>query len=224
MPPAPQPPGDASQPPGVLARLIAASVVNLQQHVGVMTSTDDTRAAGAAMVEAHKTATATFEKIAIALDSLDKFNRTVHTSGGRKPLSESRCVNSLKTLGSDKLEFKNWNEKLINATSQTFGTHWRKFMKSLNQKLDQDRKVLDDVDVDLLDGAGQLDDLKRLSEELYYVLVEKTEGDAGLRVNSGETGEGLQAYMRLYLWFAGITGLALTEKTRELMHPNPVKH
>ena len=62
------------------------------------------------MVEAHKTATATFEKIAIALDSLDKFNRTVHTSGGRKPLSESRCVNSLKTLGSDKLEFKNWNE------------------------------------------------------------------------------------------------------------------
>ena len=88
-------------------------------------------------------------------------------------------------------------------------------MKNLNQKLDQDRKVLDDVDVDLLDGAGQLDDLERLSEELYYVLVEKTEGDAGLRVNSGETGEGLQAYMRLYLWFAGTTGLALTEKTRK---------
>ena len=97
-------------------------------------------------------------------------------------------------------------------------------MKSLNRKLDQERKVLDEIDVEFLDGADQLDDLKRVSEDIYYVLVEKTEGDAGLRVNSGETGEGLNAYMRLYLWFAGITGLALTEKTRELMHPNPVKH
>ena len=97
-------------------------------------------------------------------------------------------------------------------------------MKSMNQKLDQDRKVLDGLDIDLLDGAEELNNLEQLSEELYYVLVEKTEGDAGLRVNSGETGDGLQAYMRLYLWFAGTTGLALTEKTRELMHPNPVKH
>ena len=28
----------------------------------------------------------------------------------------------------------------------------------------------------------------------------------------------------VYLWFAGTTSLALTEKTRMLMHPNPVKH
>ena len=34
----------------------------------------------------------------------------------------------------------------------------------------------------------------------------------------------MQAYMRVYLWFAGTTGLALTEKTRVLMHPTPVKH
>ena len=30
--------------------------------------------------------------------------------------------------------------------------------------------------------------------------------------------------MRVYLWFAGTTGLALTEKTRMLMHPAPPKH
>ena len=34
----------------------------------------------------------------------------------------------------------------------------------------------------------------------------------------------MRAYMRLYLWFAGTTGLALTEKTRQLMSPTPVKH
>ena len=37
------------------------------------------------------------------------------SSQSRKPLSESRCVGNLKILGSDKSEFKNWNEKLINA-------------------------------------------------------------------------------------------------------------
>ena len=55
-------------------------------------------------------------------------------------------------------------------------------------------------------------------------MVEKTEGDAALRVNSGEPGQGMEAYMRVYLWFAGTKGLALTEKTRILMHPTPVKH
>ena len=54
--------------------------------------------------------------------------------------------------------------------------------------------------------------------------MEKTEGEAALRVDSGEPGEGIQAYMRLYLWFAGTTGLALTEKTRLIMHPTLAKH
>ena len=65
-------------------------------------------------------------------------NATGHPS--RRILSESRCVSNLKTLGSQKEDFKNWNEKLINATAQTFGPDWRKFMKNLNSRLDQDKK------------------------------------------------------------------------------------
>ena len=106
------------------------SIANLQQLIGVMTG-NDPRAVGSSMMEAHKTTTAMLEKMAIALDVV---NRTMDSklvmASGRKPLSESRCVNSLKTLGSDKLEFKNWNEKFINATSQTFGMHWRTFMNT----------------------------------------------------------------------------------------------
>ena len=45
-----------------------------------------------------------------------------------------------------------------------------------------------------------------------------------MRVNSDGPGQGLQAYMRIDLWLAGTTGLALIEKTRMLMHPIPVKH
>merc|ERR1711873_360431 len=37
-------------------------------------------------------------------------------------------------------------------------------------------------------------------------------------------GQGIEAYTRVYLWFAGTTGVAFTEKTRVLMHPTPVKH
>ena len=97
-------------------------------------------------------------------------------------------------------------------------------MKALDRKLDQDRKVLSPDELNTVEGAFDISDPARCSEDLYYVLVEKTEGDAALRVNSGEPGEGIKAYMRVYLWFAGTTGLALTEKTRMLMHPAPAKH
>ena len=63
-----------------------------------------------------------------------------------------------------------------------------------------------------------------MSESLYGILVEKSEGEAALRVNSGEPGDGMSAYMRIYLWFAGTTALALTERTQRVMSPNPVKN
>ena len=45
-----------------------------------------------------------------------------------------------------------------------------------------------------------------------------------MRVNSGEPGIGLMAYQRVYLWFAGTTSLALTERLLGVMHPKPPKH
>merc|ERR1711951_184907 len=97
-------------------------------------------------------------------------------------------------------------------------------MRNLNRKLDQDRNVLTDDELNAIAGAGEIGNGDEASEGLCYVLVEKTEGDAALRVNSGEPGQGMQAYMRVYIWFSGTTGMALSEKTRMLMHPNPVKH
>ena len=119
--------------------------------MGMMTG-NDARVVGPSMIEAHGTITAMLEKMAIALDAVNRaMDDKLVNARGRKPLSESRCVSSLKTLGSDKLELKNWNETFINATSQTFGMHWRTFMKSLNRKLYQERKVLDEIDIELLD-------------------------------------------------------------------------
>ena len=91
-------------------------------------------------------------------------------------------------------------------------------MKDLNRRLDRDRKVLDDEEINQVNGVNSVGDLNRISEDLYYVLVEETEGDANIRVSSGESGDGLRAYMRLYLWFAGTMGVALTEKTQQLIN------
>ena len=82
----------------------------------------------------------------------------VNSKVGGRPMCESRCVGSLTILGSDKSQFKNWNEKLINVLAQTLGLGWRKFMRSLNRQLDQDRRILDVTELNNLDGAGVLGD------------------------------------------------------------------
>ena len=54
---------------------------------------------------------------------------TTNPVQSRRSISESKSIAALKILGSDKSEFKAWNEKLINALAQTLGTPWRKFIK-----------------------------------------------------------------------------------------------
>ena len=134
------------------------------------------------------------ETLTVFCDSLAK---GMH--GSRKPLSEYKGVNNIKVLGSNKSDFKSWNEKFINAIAQGAGAPWRKFMNNLDKKLDQDKKTLTNQELDNIDGAADITNKKDANEELYYILVEKTEGEAALRVNSGEPGEGIQAYVRVYL-------------------------
>ena len=215
-------------PPPVLRESFVATLGNLRQILDTGKNSKDAKEVLEKVFQAIEMAAEILEKSLLSIYALEDKVATWETategSQGRKPLSESKCVGNLKNLGSDKAEFKSWNDKLINAIAQTLGTEWRKFMKNLNKALDQDRKVLTKEDVNKIEGASGVDLGTRSSESLFYVLVEKTDGDAALRVNSGEPGEGLEAYMRVYLWFAGTTGLALTEKTRILMHPTPVKH
>ena len=176
------------------------------------------------VISLHRKSLTAYDTFAMAIEGL-LMSQGSH-SQSRKPLSECRCITNLRILGSDKSEFKNWNEKFVNAVAQSLGAAWRKFLCNLNKTLDQERKVLDDFDVARIPGAASVNHKSgdKEIEDIFYVLVEKTEGDAALRVNSGEPGEGLSAYMRIYLWFAGTTGLALSIKTQAIMNPAPVKH
>ena len=89
------------------------------------------------------------------------------SSANRKPLCESRSVSNLKILGSRKEDFKNWNEKLINATTQVFGLEWREFIGNLNECLDVDRRVLNVGELGKVPGATRITEPLKCNEELY---------------------------------------------------------
>ena len=63
-------------------------------------------------------------------------------SGSRKLLSENRCISDLRRLGSDRNEFIDWNEKLINAIAQVRGWNVRRYIKEINSMMDVDRNSI----------------------------------------------------------------------------------
>ena len=50
-------------------------------------------------------------------------------------------------------------------------------------------------------------DIGQLNEDMYSVLMDKTEGDAWLRVKAVKSGRGLEAFVRIYKWIAGTSGM-----------------
>ena len=76
----------------------------------------------------------------------------------RKSLAESKCIGNMKTLGSDKAEFRMWNERFINAIAQVLGVPWRMYMRNLNRKLDQSRTVLTQEELNQIEGIKEIDE------------------------------------------------------------------
>ena len=74
-----------------------------------------------------------FQQVQNELQQLQQHGPNMQHSPVGRPMYESKSVANLKVLGSNKSDFKNWNEKLINATTQSLGPDWRKFLRSLNE-------------------------------------------------------------------------------------------
>ena len=66
-------------------------------------------------------------------------------------------------------------------------------------------------------------DLRRLNEDLFAVLVDKTESEAYFRVKSAEPGNGIEAFVKISKWFMGTRGMGLQDKARQIMAPIPPK-
>ena len=201
------------------SQLVTQAVAANRAAIDVIANTTTGEHMGHAMHVALQTGARVIEQLASMLE-----RGTGGNMSAKRSLVESRYMHSLKTLGSEKSEFKLWNEKFVGGVSHVLGTSWRKFLHASNQRLDLDRKPLSSDDVQSLIETACVDNMEQGSDDIYVVLQMKTEGDAVVRVQSGEPGEGIQAYMRIYVWFAGTTGLALSAKSAVLMNPTPVKH
>lgn len=65
--------------------------------------------------------------------------------------------------------------------------------------------------------------MEKLNDDMYSVLTDKTEGDAWLRVRSVDSGNGFEAFVKLYRRFTGTSGQGLSERARVTMNPIPPK-
>ena len=150
--------------------------------------------------------------------------------GSRTPprrfgILESKAVSNLETLSSDKGKFKKWNERFINAITQVRpGT--RELFRAMAEYVDGDksgefRDHFEDNGLDTMQEEGTK--YEHMESDLYAVLVDKTDGEAALRIRACKPGEGTRAYMLIYKWFTGASGQAMTERVRKLMSPGTPK-
>ena len=61
------------------------------------------------------------------------------------------------------------------------------------------------------------------NQDLWWVLVEKTTGDALLRVRGVVMGHGIEAYRRLHRWYGEQTDLRLAEFRQRVLRPMQAK-
>ena len=140
---------------------------------------------------------------------------------------ESKAVSNLSMLGTDKNTFRMWNEKLINVVSQDrYGS--RKLFKAMMDYVDQEQggnfeeMFQESEEGKEMIGGGTT--YERMDEDLYTLLMDKTEGEAALRVRGCSPGQGVRAYMVVYKWFMGASGQAVTDRMKKLMPPATPKN
>ena len=134
----------------------------------------------------------------------------------------NKSVSNLPALGNDKNSFRHWNDRLVNVVVNVRpGT--RKLFECMMEYID--RETGGDFE-ELFKNSQACADMEnagtkyaRIDEDLYTLLMDRTEGEAALRVRGCKPGMGCTAYMTIYKWFMGVSGQAVTERMKKLMSP-----
>ena len=126
-------------------------------------------------------------------DRLDNLQSAVDSSRDRHThrkhgILESKSVQSIKNLGSDKGGFRTWNEKLINIVSQ-IRPGSRKLFAAMGEFVDKDNDLDEGLFRQDFTESGGLGDMTNrgtkyedMSEDLFVLLTDRTEGEAAIRV------------------------------------------
>jgi hypothetical protein len=143
-----------------------------------------------------------------------------------KSAMEHKAITNLKELRSDKAGFRQWHDKFVNALAQV-NREYRVVIQEIVKAIEKEEKLL-------VGGLTQWDnwinsrqaigaDVSQLNEDIFAVLMDKTTGEAYLRVKSVESGERIDAFVKIYKWFMGTSGMGLQDKARQIMAPIPPK-
>ena len=99
--------------------------------------------------------------------------------------------------------------------------------RAMAEYVDQDKtgdfRTLFKNTQDCKDMESQGNTYKNISEDLYILLVDKTEGEAMVRLRGCPHGDGVSAYMAIYKWFTGASEQATAERIRKMMSPSTPK-
>ena len=149
-----------------------------------------------------------------------------------------KAIQSLKMFDCDREKFVEWNDKLLNALSRIH-PHARTMLKGMNKRwmsYDSEKKSQEEIFDDLRnwseitagddrphERAYDNTDKNALNEDLYYVLVEKTTGEAAIKVKAVDEGQGLLAYFKIYWWFVKTSGIAIQDRSRKVMQPEVIQ-
>ena len=163
------------------------------------------------------------QQLAIAaLTSTGVNKERVDTRG----ILECKAIANLVNMSTDKAQFINWEDRLINAYIQYAGVGARKMFRAITDC----SETKDAEEIGEEDWNNNIQGVKKLewdkfNEDMYYVLVEKCQDSVSIqRIKSVIEGKGVQAYMKLRKWFMGTSGMATTARSRLVMAPGEPKN
>ena len=202
-----------------------ASIDWAKQSVEQSKITDEVNKTQAKMVELDSKVAQLVAHIAHT-DTLVKKAAIATPVGENKPktfkICESKAIMNRPTFGMDRTEFKHWFDGLVNALVQHYKGA-RSYFKNLKMHMDLQNTMPTETEL-----KNEWDRLvlgttyEQFNEDMYYILMEKTVGDAKSRVNAVEPGNGLEALCKIYSWYASTSGLAIGARMDMIMRPNPV--
>ena len=106
------------------------------------------------------------------------------TGKQEKSLLESKAIGNLKTLGDNKGMFREWNDKLNNAINEA-----RKGARGVLNWVEKQPRNKEITEANY-ESSECTTPYGEISESLYAVLIDKTEGEARQRVNAGKQATG----------------------------------
>ena len=151
----------------------------------------------------------------------------------QKSILDHKAIMNMKLLSSDKSSFKLWNEKFVNAFEAAIKGA-RTVFELITNEIDTGKVMKDEDDIEQwyeqleVNGEviGRSPELAwdELGEKISFVLVDKCEGDARLRIRTKKNGRGILQFIELYKWFMGTSGEGLSQRAVKIMTPTAPKN